>query len=228
MASDVIYFTVLFLSFSFLSPSLLPYLFMMFAVNGSGLSGPVVEILILPTTAAATASTAAQKRHHLWAGGVVWHLSSRTSSQAFFCCSCQFPVRAKWRRGPAVLQVGRAPPRNHPVSVSLPLNWRLISTLVQTFELDFMLSSGSDTLKTEVSWFDSENGHYKLHFQFLLHVMQNIDSSSLKFRIAGKRPANRNQSAFNHTQSLYFTVGLKGKVPLHLQCYCLLLKFLWG
>lgn len=46
IASDVIYFTVLFLSFSFLPPSLLPYLFMMFAVIGSGLSGHVVEILI--------------------------------------------------------------------------------------------------------------------------------------------------------------------------------------
>lgn len=57
MASDVIYFTVLFLSFSFLSPSPLPYLFMMFAVNGSGLSGPVAEILIRPTTAAATTHT---------------------------------------------------------------------------------------------------------------------------------------------------------------------------
>lgn len=45
IASDVIYFTVL-LSFSFLPPSLLPYLFMMFAVIGSGLSGHVVEILI--------------------------------------------------------------------------------------------------------------------------------------------------------------------------------------
>lgn len=46
IASDVIYFTVLFLSFSFLPPSPLPYLFMMFAVIGSGLSGHVVEILI--------------------------------------------------------------------------------------------------------------------------------------------------------------------------------------
>lgn len=46
IASDVIYFTVLFLSFSFLPPSLLPYLFMMFAVIGSGLSGHVAEILI--------------------------------------------------------------------------------------------------------------------------------------------------------------------------------------
>lgn len=71
MASDVIYFTVLFLSFSFLSPSLLPYLFMMFAVNGGGLSGPVAEILIRPTTAAATRSTPAQKRHHLWARAAV-------------------------------------------------------------------------------------------------------------------------------------------------------------
>lgn len=50
IASDVIYFTVLFLSFSFLSPSLLPYLFMMFAVIGSGLSGHVAEILIPPPT----------------------------------------------------------------------------------------------------------------------------------------------------------------------------------
>lgn len=46
IASDVIYFTVLLLSFSFLPPSLLPYLFMMFAVIGSGLSGHVAEILI--------------------------------------------------------------------------------------------------------------------------------------------------------------------------------------
>lgn len=46
IASDVIYFTVLVLSFSFLPPSLLPYLFMMFAVIGSGLSGHVAEILI--------------------------------------------------------------------------------------------------------------------------------------------------------------------------------------
>lgn len=46
IASDVIYFTVLFLSLSFLPPSLLPYLFMMPAVIDSGESSHVVEILI--------------------------------------------------------------------------------------------------------------------------------------------------------------------------------------
>lgn len=106
MASDVIYFTVLFLSFSFLSPSLLPYLFMMFAVNGGGLSGPVAEILICPTTAAATASTPAQKRHHLWGRAVVWDLSSSTSSHAFFCRSCQFPVCRMLRWGPCCPVLG--------------------------------------------------------------------------------------------------------------------------
>lgn len=46
IASDVIYFTVLFLSLSFLPPSLLSYLFMMLAVTGSSESGHVEEILI--------------------------------------------------------------------------------------------------------------------------------------------------------------------------------------
>lgn len=58
IASDVIYFTVLFLSFSFLPCSLHPYLFMMFAVIGSNLSGPVVEILIsLPASFYSLSST---------------------------------------------------------------------------------------------------------------------------------------------------------------------------
>lgn len=46
IASNVIYFTVLFLSLSFLPPSLHSYLFMMLSVTGSRESGHVEEILI--------------------------------------------------------------------------------------------------------------------------------------------------------------------------------------
>lgn len=117
---------------------------------------PVAEILIRPTTAAAAATTRtpAQKRHHLrhlWAGAVVWDLSSSTSSHASFCSSCQFPVRAMWCWGPAVLQVGCG---GEFLLVTILFLCRCLSTgastLVQTFELDFVLSlsSGSDTLKT--------------------------------------------------------------------------------